>query len=135
MTDEHSATAPPIPVTQTLWRGFQGRCPHCGKGRMFGSFLKVSHNCPDCAEPLYFHRADDLPAYLVIVIVGHVVVGLTLWLEQTHQASILTHAVIELPLTVILSLALLQPIKGAVVALQWHAGMHGFPGVLAQRRG
>jgi uncharacterized protein (DUF983 family) len=96
---------------------------------MFRAFLKVADKCPKCSEPLHYHRADDLPAYIVMVIVGHIVVGLTFWLEQNYHVSFLVHAAIELPLAVILSLVLLQPVKGAVVALQWHAGMHGFPGV------
>jgi uncharacterized protein (DUF983 family) len=31
-----------------------------------------------------------------------------------------------LPPTLILTLGLLQPVKGAIVALQWQMGMHGF---------
>lgn len=131
MSDEHAADPAPVSLTQALWRGFRGRCPHCGEGHMFTSFLKVADACSKCGEPLHYQRAHDLPAYLVMVIVGHVVIGLTLWLEQVYQPSFLVHIVIGVPLIVIMSLALLQPIKGAVVALQWHAGMHGFPGARA----
>lgn len=136
MADEHVAgprpTTAPISLTQALGRGFRGRCPECGEGRMFRAFLKVVDRCPRCGEPLHYHRADDLPAYLVMAIVGHIVVGVTLWLEKNYQASFFTHAMIEFPLLIVLSLGLLQPIKGAVVALQWHAGMHGFPGARAR---
>lgn len=132
MRNEQAAGPMPTSLTQALWRGFRSRCPHCGEGGIFKSFLKVADKCPQCAEPLHYHRADDLPAYLVMVIVGHVVVAVTLWLEKTYQASYLAHAMIEFPLLVILCLGLLQPIKGAVVAFQWHAGMHGFPGADAR---
>lgn len=109
-----------------LLNGLRGRCPACGKGRLFRRFMKVADTCESCGEPLHHHRADDFPAYLVIVVVGHIVVPLTLYVELAWAPSYWVHAAIWLPLVLILSLGLLQPIKGMVVALQWHAGMHGF---------
>ncbi len=109
-----------------LLNGLRGRCPACGKGRLFRRFVKVADACQSCGEPLHHHRADDFPAYLVIVVVGHIVVPLTLYVELAWAPSYWVHAAIWLPLVLILSLGLLQPIKGMVVALQWHAGMHGF---------
>jgi uncharacterized protein (DUF983 family) len=109
-----------------LWRGLRGRCPNCGKGRIFRAFLKVADRCEVCGEELHHHRADDFPAYLVIVLVGHIVVPLVLHVETVYAPPYWVHAALWLPLTIGLSLALLQPVKGAVVALQWHAGMHGF---------
>jgi uncharacterized protein (DUF983 family) len=128
MTVNDTPTPEPKPLSLALRRGFLGRCPKCGEGRMFRAFLKVADACPACGEPLHHHRADDLPAYLVIAVVGHVVVGLMLWLEQAYQPSTLVHVALWVPLALIMCLALLQTTKGAVVALQWHAGMHGFPG-------
>ena len=101
---------------------------------MFRTFLKVADHCPSCGEALHHHRADDLPAYLVMVVVGHVVVGLLWWVEQAYSPSFATHALLWVPVTLGLSLALLRPVKGAVVALQWHAGMHGFAGAAERRR-
>jgi uncharacterized protein (DUF983 family) len=115
-----------VPLKTALWRGLTGRCPHCGKGRMFRAFLKVADRCDVCGEELHHQRADDFPAYLVIVIVGHLVVPLVLHVEMTYQPAYWIHAALFLPLTLMLSLLLIQPVKGAVVALQWHAGMHGF---------
>jgi len=123
----------PRDVFQAMWRGFRGRCPACGEGRLFGSFLKVTESCSDCGEELHHHRADDFPAYLVIVIVGHIVVPLVLAVETKFTPSYWIHLALWLPLTLGLSLALLQPIKGAVVAVQWFLGMHGFePAKLAR---
>ena len=93
---------------------------------MFGAFLKVNDRCDVCGEELHHHRADDFPAYLVIVLVGHIVVPLAMWVEIAYSPAYWLQAAIWLPLIVGLALGLLQPIKGAVVALQWHAGMHGF---------
>ena len=61
-----------------------------------------------------------------IAIVGHVVVGLLLAVEIAYQPPLWLHAAIWLPLTVILALILLPPIKGALVGLQWALLMHGF---------
>ncbi len=93
---------------------------------MFRAFLKVADTCEVCGEELFHQRADDFPAYLVIVIVGHLVVPLILHVEMTYQPAYWIHAAIFLPLTVALALLLIQPVKGAVIALQWRAGMHGF---------
>ncbi len=109
-----------------LLRGLRGRCPACGEGRLFRRFSKVAPACSACGEDLHHHRADDFPAYLVIVIVGHIVVPLTLWVELAYAPSYWVHALIWGPLIVGLSLAMLQPLKGFVVALQWQMGMHGF---------
>ena len=100
--------------------------PNCGKGHMFRAFLKVADRCDVCGEELHHHRADDFPAYLVIVIVGHLVVPLVLNVEMAYQPAYWVHAVLWIPLTLALALLLIQPVKGAVVALQWRNGMHGF---------
>ena len=66
-------------------RGFAGRCPNCGMGRLFGRYLKPVAACSHCGERLDLHQADDLPAYLVILIVGHVVVGTMLAVGRTTR--------------------------------------------------
>jgi uncharacterized protein (DUF983 family) len=114
------------PLMPDFVRGLLGRCPCCGKGRMFGAFLKVKDKCEVCGEELHHHRADDFPAYIVILIVGHVLVPAVLSVETNFAPSYWVHLMLWLPLTLILAIGLLQPVKGAIVALQWHMGMHGF---------
>ena len=109
-----------------LKRGFFGRCPACGEGHLFRAFVKVVDHCDKCGEVYRHHRADDFPAYLVIVLVGHIVVPFVMWVEIAYSPSYWVHAVIWGPLILALALGLLQPIKGAIVALQWQTGMHGF---------
>jgi len=109
-----------------LKRGFLGRCPNCGEGKLFRAFVKVVDQCDQCGEVYRHHRADDFPAYLVIVLVGHIVVPLVMWVEIAYSPSYWVHAAIWGPLILGLALGLLQPIKGAIVALQWQTGMHGF---------
>src|SRR5690242_21894479 len=101
-------------VWAALKRGFRGRCPRCGEGKLFRAFLKVDNNCSVCGLDYTPHRADDLPAYLVIVIVGHIVVPVVLWVETNYAPAIWLQMAIYLPFTFISSLLLLQPVKGAV---------------------
>jgi uncharacterized protein (DUF983 family) len=113
-------------VWQAMKRGFRGRCPRCGEGKLFRAFLKTADNCSNCGQDFTPHRADDLPAYLVIVIVGHIVVPLALMIETNYSPPVALQLAIYLPLTFVASLALLQPVKGAVVGMQWALRMHGF---------
>lgn len=113
-----------------LWsamkRGFRGRCPRCGEGKLFRAFLKTADNCTACGLDFTPHRADDLPAYLVIVLVGHIVVPIVLAVETNFSPPVALQLATYLPLTLVLSLLLLQPVKGAVVGWQWALRMHGF---------
>jgi uncharacterized protein (DUF983 family) len=113
-------------VWAALKRGFRGRCPRCGEGKLFRAFLKVDDHCSACGQDFTPHRADDLPAYLVIVIVGHIIVPLALLIETNYSPPVALQLAIYLPLTLVASLVLLQPVKGAVVGLQWALRMHGF---------
>jgi len=116
----------PVSLTEAMRRGLTMRCPHCGKGRLFGRFLKVVDRCPACGEVMSHHRADDFPAYLVIVIVGHLLVPTALLVEVNYAPPLWLDLLIWLPLTAICAAALLQPVKGAVVGMQWQMGLHGF---------
>jgi uncharacterized protein (DUF983 family) len=116
----------PRPLWQSLLRGASLKCPACGVGSLFRRYLKVSETCVRCGESLHHHRADDAPAYFTIVIVGHVVVSLVLVVEMAFRPPMWLHAALWLPLTLVLALALLAPIKGTLVALQWALLMHGF---------
>src|SRR5579871_936376 len=127
-TDE-TATAmalPRRPAWPALVHGFFGRCPHCGEGKLFRAFLKVTDRCEVCGEDLSHQRADDFPAYLVILIVGHLVVPIALFIETEYAPPYALQLAVWLPLALVLSLALLQPVKGAIVGLQWALRMHGF---------
>ncbi len=119
-------SAPSRDVLNSATRGVRCRCPHCGTGQLFGRFLKVNNHCPECNEALYHHRADDAPPYVVITIVGHIVVGAMLIAEKAWAPDMWIHAAMWVPLTIVLSLLLLQPIKGALIGVQWALRMHGF---------
>lgn len=119
-------------VTRPLWpaikRGLFCKCPNCGEGKLFASFVKTVDRCEVCHEEIFHHRADDLPAYLVMVIVGHIVVAAFMVIEASSTLSMWQHLAIWVPLTIGSALAMLRPVKGGVVGTQWALHMHGFGG-------
>lgn len=110
---------------KALGRGFMRRCPRCGVGSAFSGYLKVAETCPHCAEELGVIRADDAPPYFTILIVGHIMVGLVLGMEQSAPLSMATTIVLAVSLTLGLMFSLLPLIKGAVVAVMWRLGLRG----------
>ncbi|TPW26122.1 DUF983 domain-containing protein [Pararhizobium mangrovi] len=124
--DAAPEAASPRHVGTAMSRGFRSRCPACGDAPLFRAFLKPFDACPACAEEMHHHRADDLPAYLVIAIVGHLMVGGWLGTAALTDLPGWVHIAIWAPLTAIAAVALLQPVKGAVIGLQWANRMHGF---------
>lgn len=125
---EHHTGRPARPLWTAIRRGLVCRCPNCGEGRLFKSFLKTVDACEVCGTEMHHHRADDLPAYIVVVIVGHIVVSAFMGIEATSTLSTGQHLAIWLPLTILSALALIRPVKGGVVGLQWALYLHGFGG-------
>ena len=97
---------PPRDVLQAMGRGFRGRCPKCAEGKLFRAFLKVADQCTVCGEEFSHHRADDAPAYFVILIVGHIVVALALEIEIVFAPPYWVHIALWIPLTLALALGL-----------------------------
>ncbi len=114
------------PARQAMLRGWRRRCPNCGSGPLMHGFLRVRDDCAVCDEAFYHHRADDGPAYLTILIVGHLMAPLILWVFTTWRPEPLVLAVAFTVGCVALSLYLLPRLKGLIVALQWAKRMHGF---------
>ncbi len=114
------------PLKPALLRGWRRRCPNCGSGPMLRGYLKVRESCPVCGEALHHQRADDGPAYLTILIVGHLMAPLILWAFTHYRPDPLVLATVFSIGTVALSLYLLPRLKGALVGLQWAKRMHGF---------
>jgi uncharacterized protein (DUF983 family) len=114
------------PTKPAALRGFRRRCPNCGEGSLFDGYLKVNDNCPVCGEDLHHHRADDGPAYLTILIVGHLMAPTFLWAFTVFRPDPMVIATIFTIGCVGLSLYLLPRLKGLVVGIQWANRMHGF---------
>ena len=114
------------PLRSAMLRGWRCRCPACGAGPLLQGYLKVRDTCPACGEDLHHHRADDGPAYLTILIVGHVMAPLLLIAFTVWRPSPLTLALTFSVFCVALSGFLLPRLKGMIVAIQWSRRMHGF---------
>ena len=114
------------PTGPAVLRGLRQQCPNCGEGHLFKGYLKVADTCPECGEELYHHRADDGPAYLTILLVGHILgfVIHIMWVNWRPEP--MTMATVLSIGAVALSLFLLPRMKGMVVAIQWARRMHGF---------
>jgi uncharacterized protein (DUF983 family) len=117
---------PERPLTPALLRGWRRCCPACGRGPLMRSYLSVRESCAVCGERLDHHRADDGPAYLTILIVGHLLAPLMLWSFIRWRPDPAILAAVFSVLGAGLSLYLLPRLKGALVAIQWSRRMHGF---------
>lgn len=115
-------------LQQAMLRGARCRCPACGEGALYKSYLKVADTCPSCGEELFHQRADDAPPYFTMLITGHVIVAGVMAVEEMYAPSLWVHMAIWTPLLLALTLFLLPRIKGALVGLQWALRMHGFGG-------
>lgn len=111
---------------QAVWRGWKRRCPACGRGPILKNYLKVRDTCPVCGEELYHQRADDGPAYLTILVVGHLMAPLlaTAWVVWRPDPTVL--ATVFAIGTVAASLWLLPRFKGMMIGFQWAKRMGGF---------
>ncbi|MGE0223879.1 MAG: DUF983 domain-containing protein [Acetobacteraceae bacterium] len=108
---------PVPPVWTAIMRGLVGHCPACGESHLFNGYLRVVPECRNCHAPLGLARADDAPPYFTIFVVGHIIVPLMLLVERAQEPDVWVMAAIFLPLTAILCLALLRPIKGGTVGV------------------
>jgi uncharacterized protein (DUF983 family) len=101
-------------------RGLTGRCPRCGEGSLFSGFLKVAPRCDKCGLDYSFADAADGPAFFVMSISGFIVVIAALVVEVLYQPPYWLHALLWLPLILVLTILPLRPVKGLLIALQYH---------------
>ncbi len=125
---DHSPELEARSIQQSMLRGAAQKCPACGEGAVFSSYLKVNDACPSCSEELHHQRADDAPPYFTMMVVGHIVVALVLLVEDLYAPSLWVHAALWTPMVFGMSLWLLPRVKGALIGLQWANRMHGFSG-------
>jgi uncharacterized protein (DUF983 family) len=107
-------------------RGWSLRCPSCGEGGLMAGYLDVRDTCPVCGTVLHHHRADDGPAWATIVVTGHLLAPLMLFVFVTWRPGAWAMAVGFSVAFVALSLFLLPRFKGVFVGMQWAKRMHGF---------
>jgi uncharacterized protein (DUF983 family) len=111
---------PAYPPISPLRTGLRGYCPRCGKGRLFAGYLQLAPRCEVCGLDFTFIDSADGPAFFVMTLVAFTVVGGAFVVEVRHQPPLWVHVLLWLPLSFALSLLLLRPFKGVLVALQYH---------------
>ena len=121
------------PLKTALKDGWHGKCPNCHQGRIFRGYLSVNSECAVCGEELHHHRADDGPAYLTILVAGHLIAPFLHLAFVTFRPDPLVLGVVFSLIFVAMALYLLPRLKGGFIALQWAKRMHGF-GNPAQER-
>lgn len=126
MSDTEKMAPTERELRPALINGWRRKCPSCGSGPLLSGYLTVRATCPVCREELHHHRADDGPAYLTILIVGHLMAPLLLIVFEKWRPEPLVLFTIFAVGTVALSLYLLPRLKGAMIAFQWARQMHGF---------
>jgi uncharacterized protein (DUF983 family) len=100
--------------------GLSGRCPRCGKGKLFQGFLTLRPRCDACGLDYAFADAGDGPAVFIILFAGFVVVGAALIVETLYQPPYWLHALLWGPLILLVTLMPLRLMKGLLIALQFH---------------
>ncbi|MFO1152246.1 MAG: DUF983 domain-containing protein [Rhodospirillales bacterium] len=110
-------------ASRSLWDslafGIRGRCPRCGRGKLFAGWLTIASACSECHLSFAGHDAGDGPAVFGIFILGFLIVGLAVWLELVAAPPLWVHVVVWLPVTFVASIAVLRPLKGMTVAAQY----------------
>lgn len=110
----HSAPVSPYAA------GLKCRCPRCGEGKLFDGFIDLNKRCGRCGLDYGFADAGDGPAVFVILIAGFLVVGLAVVVEFVWRPPYWVHAMLWIPLVLIVTLGLLRPLKALLIALQYH---------------
>lgn len=116
----------PLSLAQTALRGARGTCPRCGEARLFARWLRPVGRCTSCGQDWTLHVADDFPPYVSIFVTGHLMAPLLIWLVLERHFSTMAAAAVIVPFSIVVMLGVLQPAKGAIIALQWWHGMGGF---------
>lgn len=128
-------SAPPLPTApagarqsaaQAAWRGMRNHCPRCDQKPLFGRYLKPVERCGCCGQDWTLHQADDFPAYIAIFLSGHLLAPVLIAVGSRELLPMGMLALVAILGALVFTIALLQPAKGAVIALQYHWGLHGF---------
>ncbi len=118
-----------LPPSAPLWRAaLLGRCPRCGKGRLFSGLLDVRPSCEVCGLDLRGDDSGDGAAVFAIFIVGTIVVVAAFVVEFRLSPPLWVHVVLWPLVTVPLTIAVIRPVKAVLVAMQYRYRTVGLSG-------
>ena len=107
-------------MTGLVVPGLLGRCPRCGRGKLFQGFLALRPRCERCGLDFSFVDSADGPAFFVMFLSGFIVAGSALAVEILYSPPYWVHALLWGPLILVTTLLPLRPMKGLLIALQYH---------------
>jgi uncharacterized protein (DUF983 family) len=110
---------------EAVKRGALGRCPRCETSKLFPKFLKPIAQCDACGQDWTPQQADDFPAYIAMI-TGRLLLPVIIALVKDAGLSVGTLMAIILSLAIIMMIALIQPSRGAIIAIQWWFSKYGF---------
>ena len=127
--DRRDLPATPAPAERSaktgMARGLRRKCPNCGKGPLFRGYLKVEPTCSACGHDNGQYRADDGPAYLTILLIGHILIAPALFFPIMWEADPMIVIPISLVTVLAATLLMLPYIKGVFIGVLWSAGKIG----------
>ena len=107
-------------LSGSILAGLSCRCPRCGQGKLFQGFLALRPRCEACGLDFSFADSGDGPAVFIMFLAGFIVVGAALITEVLYRPPFWVHAALWLPLILVVTLGPLRPMKGLMIALQYH---------------
>ena len=110
------------PEQSVLSTGLKGRCPRCGEGQLFRSYMKPVKACANCGLDMSFAEEGDGPAVFAILILGFAIAGMALMMEYTFRQPVWVHIIVWIPVTMILVIGFLKVLKGIMIAAQFKTG-------------
>jgi uncharacterized protein (DUF983 family) len=105
--------------TSIIVRGCLERCPKCGEGKLFKSYLKQNDACPVCGEDFSRFRADDGPAWLTILITGHIILPFAIYWSMHDVMPQWLALLLLLAMTLLCVFLLLPRSKGFFISVLW----------------
>jgi uncharacterized protein (DUF983 family) len=126
MLEKDDVSATDRPLWPALRQALRNRCPACNAAPLFPRFLRTDIECSGCGQSWENHQADDFPAYIVILLLGHILVPLMIEVNFAFAIPMPVQAVLWPGIALVLAIAMIQPAKGAVIAFQWSRRMNGF---------
>ncbi len=108
-----------MPAATPVGRAIRGWCPRCGKGRLFTGIVGFRDACPSCGLDYQAFNVGDGAATFLILIVGGIVCVLAIWLELSRSPPWWVHVLLWLPLTLVLTLALMRVAKALLIAQEY----------------
>ena len=120
-----------ITMKEAARRGILGRCPCCGKGKLFARYLKQFDNCGACGEAFSGLRTDDVAPWATIIVVGHVFLPLAFMVDLTHIMPLWAELTLWSAVFVAVSMVLLPRAKGMMMGVLWQTRATAEPTIVS----